>query len=179
MTETQLANNSEEVENILTPLSLHTNNLDEHIYSNTAVALNKNQIQLLNAHNIPGATLYSFKHSMVNFPINIMLLYRQQNLENDHFLYKIRHWREIVEKTNIILGDFNKNYFTAESSFLKEYLEEEYEMIVKEPTHISGSLIDHVYVHKDLKTEFETQTSIRSIYFSDHDAIQVKFKALF
>ncbi|XP_066927647.1 ATP-dependent DNA helicase pif1-like [Clytia hemisphaerica] len=64
MTETQLANNSEEVENILTPLSLHTNNSDEHIYSNTAAAYNENQIQLLDAHIIPGATLYSFKHSM-------------------------------------------------------------------------------------------------------------------
>ena len=116
---------------------------------------------------------------MVDFPLNIILLYRQQNLENDHFIYKIRHLREIVKKTHIILGDFNKNYFTAESSFLKEYLEEEYEMIVKEPTHISGSLIDHVYVHKDLKTEFETRTSIHSIYFSDHDVVQIKFKALF
>ncbi|XP_066911584.1 uncharacterized protein [Clytia hemisphaerica] len=64
MTETQLANNSEEVENILTPLSLHTNNSDEHIYSNTTAAYNENQIQLLDAHIIPGATLYSFKHSM-------------------------------------------------------------------------------------------------------------------
>ncbi|XP_066927184.1 uncharacterized protein [Clytia hemisphaerica] len=69
MTETQLANNSEEVENILAPLSLHTNNYDEHVFSNTAAAYNKNQIRLLDAHDIPGATLYSFKHSMVNFPL--------------------------------------------------------------------------------------------------------------
>ena len=179
MTETQLANNSEEVENILAPLSLHTNNSDDHIYSNTAAAYSKNQILLLSTYEIPGATLYNIKYYMLDFPLNIILLYRQQNLQNDDFLYKIRHLRGTVDKTHIILGDFNKNYFTEESDFIREYLEEEYEMIIQEPTHISGSLIDHVYIHNDLKSLLEIKTFIHSIYFSDHDVIHIKFKLIF
>ena len=63
-----------------------------------------------------------------------------------------------------------------ESDFIKAYLEQDYQMIVQEPTHISGSLIDHVYIHKDLFKRYEITALVQSIYYSDHDAIQMKFK---
>ena len=177
MTETQLAydTNTAEIENTLSPLLLHTNNSDEHIYSNTAAAYKK-PFELIDAYRIPGATLYKFRHSLIEFPLSVILLYRQQNLDNHNFLYKIQHLQDASEITHIILGDFNKNYVSDESDFIKAYLEQDYQMIVQEPTHISGSLIDHVYIHKDLFKRYEITALVQSIYYSDHDAIQMKFK---
>ena len=44
---------------------------------------------------------------------------------------------------------------------------------VNKPTHISGSLIEHVYLKKDLMEEFFTNAT-ENIYFSDHDAVRIK-----
>ena len=45
--------------------------------------------------------------------------------------------------------------------------------MINKPTHISGSLIDHVYIKKALMEEFFTNVSVEIIYFSDHDAIRI------
>ena len=176
MTETQLDEHSktEEIKAFLNPFSLYANNVAEHVYSNTAVAY-KEGIEILGSRMLPGITRITLNHYGVDFPINMILLYRQQNLENDHFLYMVQHLMGNDNNVHIILGDFNKNYLTEESDFLRTRLQD-YDMIVQEPTHISGSLIDHVYIHKELKTVFEITSSIHSIYYSDHEAVQIIFK---
>ena len=45
---------------------------------------------------------------------------------------------------------------------------------VNKPTHISGSLIEHAYLKKDLMEEFFTNATVGNIYFSDHDAVRIK-----
>ena len=45
--------------------------------------------------------------------------------------------------------------------------------IVNKPTHISGSLIDHVCIKKTLMEEFFANAIVENIYFSDHDAIRI------
>ena len=44
---------------------------------------------------------------------------------------------------------------------------------VNKPTHISGSLIDHIYIQKTFMTEFFTNAIVEEIYFSDHDALRI------
>ena len=39
--------------------------------------------------------------------------------------------------------------------------------------HISGFLIDHVYIKKSLIEEFVTNATVKNIYFSDHDAVRI------
>ena len=46
--------------------------------------------------------------------------------------------------------------------------------IVTASTHISGSLLDHVYIHQELSKKLNTQ-SVIDIYFSDHDPVKFKF----
>ena len=49
----------------------------------------------------------------------------------------------------MVLGDFNVNYFSdKDSAELKSASEEslDFKQVVKKPTFISGSLLDHVYV---------------------------------
>ena len=45
--------------------------------------------------------------------------------------------------------------------------------MVNKPTHISRSLIDHVYIKKALMEEFFTNVTVENIYFSDHDAVRI------
>ena len=44
--------------------------------------------------------------------------------------------------------------------------------MVNQPTHISGSLIDHFYIKEALMKEFFTDVTVENIYFSDHDAVR-------
>ena len=48
------------------------------------------------------------------------------------------------------------------------------ENLVTQPTHDKGRIIDHFYVPKDLKDKFKL--TIHSPYYSDHDALCVKFE---
>ena len=45
--------------------------------------------------------------------------------------------------------------------------------IVHKPTHISESLIDHVYINKSLMDKFITNITVESIYFPDQEAVRV------
>ena len=49
-----------------------------------------------------------------------------------------------------------------------------YNQIVAASTHISGSLLDHVYIHQEFSNELNIQ-SVVNIYFSDHDAVKFRF----
>ena len=57
-----------------------------------------------------GASLCSLTHSMFESPINIMLLYRQNQMRKEDFLYLIQHLKDQVDSVHIILGDFNIDY---------------------------------------------------------------------
>ena len=45
--------------------------------------------------------------------------------------------------------------------------------MVNEPTHISGSLINHVHIKKALIEGFFTNFTVENIYFPDHDAVRI------
>ena len=45
--------------------------------------------------------------------------------------------------------------------------------MVSKPTHISGSLINHVRIKKALIEGFFTNVTFKNIYFSDHDAVRI------
>ena len=123
---------------------------------------------------LPGASLISVKKETYN--LNILLLYRKQSMSQHDFFYTIQHVLSYSnDNIHIILGDFNYDYFKhkeAIHSCLSEYI-----MIVDQPTHLSGSLLDHVYIRKDFHEQLRlTQCVLKRIFFSDHDA--VKFQLL-
>ena len=45
--------------------------------------------------------------------------------------------------------------------------------MVNKPTHISRSLIDHVYIKKALMEEFFTNVTVENIYFFFYDAVRI------
>ena len=83
----------------------------------------------------------------MSFSLKVLLLYRKNN-GNLALLYQ-----EFVEINagntfNIILGDFNIN-FLEQNSQISQLLSD-YVQIVFEPNQISGSLLDHVYIQRNI-----------------------------
>ena len=80
---------------------------------------------------------------------------------------------------DVVLGDFNINYFSQTySNTLRSLMESlNYSQIVTEPTFVSaGSLLDHVYVKP---TSIQVNNcSVVSVYYSDHDAVDTSLQYL-
>ena len=72
----------------------------------------------------------------------------------------------------IILGNSNMNAFNDNRR--RRNVPSSCNQIVAVLTHIFGSLLDHVYVHKEFSKELNMQ-SVIDTYFSDHDAVKFRF----
>ena len=73
---------------------------------------------------------------------------------------------------DIKLGDFNIDILNSININLNNVLST-YTLLVNEPTYISGSLLDHVYVNNDSLQKFLlNKIEIVSIYFSNQDAVK-------
>ena len=105
--------------------------------------------------------------------ITVLLLYRPKST---HKLQFMMNDENIISSNDvhIILGDFNMNYFN-DSDFipLQSIIRSGYVQVVSDATFIaSGSLLDHVYVKSNVKLAY---CKIKSVYYSDHDAVQLCF----
>ena len=94
-------------------------------------------------------------------------------MKQAEFLCMLRHLQSHVDIVHVILGDFNINYTKDDYVFLENYLANQYKMVVDTPTHISGSSIDHIYVHKDITNNYKIKVQKQYVYFSDHDAFKL------
>ena len=102
-----------------------------------------------------------------------LLLLSKKNALNETLFY---NWlAEFVNSHNIdiILGDFNINYFEGNTKLL--HILSNYVQIVSNSTHLSGSLLDHVYVLKEFLSETDVTVSIIYVYFNDNDAVKLIF----
>ena len=73
---------------------------------------------------------------------------------------------------HITAGDFNYDILKVSQNKFLDIFTDHVQMVNK-PTHISGSLIYHVYIKKALMEEFFTNVNVENIYFSDHDAARI------
>ena len=51
-------------------------------------------------------------------------------------------------------------------------------MVVRDPRRLSGSLIDRLYVSNAILDKSQATATIKNIYFSDHDAVNVELRCL-
>ena len=70
---------------------------------------------------------------------NILILYRKKDLPIKQFLECLSYLVE-SRKIHVIVGDFNVKPNVELCNVLKQY-----EQLVVEPTHISGSLLVHIF----------------------------------
>ena len=73
---------------------------------------------------------------------------------------------------DIIAGDFSYDLLKVPQNKFLDIFTDHVQMVNK-TTHISGCLIDHVYIKKALMEEFFTSVTVENIYFSDHDAVRI------
>ena len=79
-----------------------------------------------------------------------------------------------------MLGDFKIDALYYDSYNPLQQKLENYKLLVSEPTHMDGGLLDHAYVARSFSTDKVSTTVIKNVYFSDHDAVksQIKCKML-
>ena len=174
LTETQLLPNypTNNIPGILSNFSyLHNNSNDK--YQSISFCY-KAHVEIVNHHSSTGMSVVEFKKtSFLPDPITIVLIYCKNNTCLTSFYHALSDIVQL-DTVNVVLGDFNINaQDPAQVERLTEIFQN-YKQIVEAPTHLGGATLDHIYVKKDFLENVNLQYFVKSLYFSDHDAIQFK-----
>ena len=137
-----------------------------------------------------GITTY-FKHNLLESKVNYVTSEIQvAKLTSEHLVVintyrssrgslvvlqeKIKKMVAYEEKAILITGDFNVCYMSnKKNQFSKELESIRFEQLIKNPTHIQGGHIDHVYWRGGSRTWIATMIEMYSPFYSDHDASHV------
>ena len=78
-----------------------------------------------------------------------------------------------MKKATIIMGDMNFHF--PDQHIMKSYLEDlGFHQVIDRVTHDEGHILDHIYTF-DISVS-EGNVFLKSLYFSDHDALCLKFE---
>ena len=171
LTETQLSPSSDtnDIDQILGDFNIEYNNNSINRFQNTACCFNSS-IQILECLRVAGYTCIKFaKETFSSQPIKLLLLYKPPDYSRNSFREELL---ELItyDDIDIIVGDFNIDALDPENAYLNEVLSS-YEMVVNEPTHLAGGLLDHVYLKNSFTDKKEVKCFVKDVYFSDHDGV--------
>ena len=170
-TETQIHPNqsvSNIIQHLVTYQSIHfNNNIDPFL---SVAYSHVHSVVCLPDVNYPGVSVFKLaKKEFSDLQLTVGLIYRK-NKQPLPVFYELINYVIQSASPDILLGDFNIDYKNLNC----EQIMSIYEQIVRQPTHLGGATIDHVYVKKSLLEEFHVTCSTLNIYFSDHDAVHLK-----
>ena len=174
LTETQLYLD-EGISNIkrkLSDLNVEVNSA-EYKFSSLAL-LYTNAVQLVNHDKYEGVSFLTIKKS--TFQRNcfrVVLIYRINGGSIQTFYEKLQQLLVTHEKLDFIMGDFNINALDSKICTRLCHILEDYQLLLNESTHLSGSFLDQIYLHKSWLQFNFVKSYIKSVYFSDHDAVKV------
>ena len=176
LTETQLLPHHPDntIRKTLHPYALHRQDHPSDKYSSLAICTKEN-INLLQKQYFPAINglMFNAQNYCNSQRITFLLTYRKNNSNTTQYIEYIDN----ILRTNnidIILGDFNINYFNEFSIIPLKHLMNThgYIQIVEEATFISsGSLLDQVFVKQRLCNS--VQNKVIPVYYSDHDAVKI------
>ena len=109
------------------------------------------------------------KPQFYEYPITVALVYQSPNTPVKSFLDQLTYFIN-ARKTDLLRGYFNIDASDSDAS-AKLHILSNYRLVVKEPTHLDGALLDHVYLHKFFPRK-NVNAVVKNIYFSDHDAVK-------
>ena len=124
--------------------------------------------QSLRKKTFPGYPLSNLeRRHFLKKALNLMILYKghSQTLTSfyEYLLYFI-----VAKSLDIIIGDFN---IDACNQLELSHLLPGYTQMVKSPTYIAGSVLDHIYVKDCYFIYHIIKVSVLNTYFSDHDTM--------
>ena len=104
--------------------------------------------------------------------VDVINIYRSQNGHSVELLTQIVNMLS-DSKTTIITGDYNICYvINGHNRMSKGLINQGFQQLVKEATHIRGGHINHAYFRDTSSRMFEAPIVERySPYYSDHDAV--------
>ena len=127
---------------------------------------------IISHEKFPGFSLIKIcKQVFLDSEICIGILYRKHNNSLNLFYNDLTI---LVNSYNIhiLFGDFNIDYFGKHETLTGAL--SVYAMIVTSPTHIDGSLLDHVYIKKQLLYDVDVTSIVRNVFFTGHDTVKIK-----
>ena len=176
LTETQLLPHQSDstIRETLCPYTLHRQDHPSDKYSSLAICT-KDNVQVLEKEYIPtiNALVFVIFIFSTNKQTTLLLTYRKNNSNIQQYLEGLRYVLE-TSSVDIVLGDFNVNYFDLDNNTPLNRLMTSYDyvQIVQSPTFMSaGSLLDHVYVKQNSHNTIES--TVVNVYYSDHDAVKI------
>ena len=132
----------------------------------------RNDEAVLNKFDANGLSILSFKkHAFGERVFTLILIYRKQSMHIQEF-FQVLQYLLATNSIDIMAGDFNYDLLKVSQNKILDIFTDHVQMVNK-PTHISGSLIDHVYIKKFLMKELFTSVTAENIYFSGHDAVRI------
>ena len=180
LTETQLlaSESHNDIEQNLSPMILERQDSEDR-FSSLALC-HQRRVIVSEKQYIPALNGLKFCATFCeknNHEIRFVLLYRKHSMNVTSFVNNLRTMLN-QHSVDVILGDFNLNYFTEKDCrFLITTLEGilGFQQIVNKPTFVSsGSLLDHVYIKPE---KFKAvSNSIVSVYYSDHEGVRINFE---
>ena len=108
---------------------------------------------------------------------HIVFLYISSNCKKACLFTLLDSWIEKKVPT-AIMGDINEDFLKGEklkkanTRFVNMMALRGFQQLIKEPTYISGSVIDHIYVNDAMLAQ-GISTQIDGAYYSDHDIISL------
>ena len=176
LTETQLLphHSDNTIRDTLHPYELHRQDHQNDKYLSLALCtktstniLNKQYFESINA------LMFEILQTNTNKIMTFLLIYRKNNSNVQEFCQSLSNILQ-TNRIQIILGDFNANYFIANT--LQQLMNSlGYIQIVSEPTFVSsGSLLDQVFVQQPINDKISNE--VISVYYSDHDCVKTVIK---
>ena len=135
----------------------------------------RNDASIVREIKLHGASVIEFVQPDFDRSLKLLLLYKKHAVTLNSFCNWLEHM-VINRSIDIILGDFNINALGENQSLINVL--RNYEQIVKDSTHISGSLLDHVCIRQDFLKELNVDCKVTNVYFSDHDAVKLRVSIL-
>ena len=178
LTETQLSNdyNCEPIKPHLSDFELRFHN-DVDKFKSLMFGYRKN-LEALDIEKSSGFFLFKvIKHSFIDIPFKILLLYRSHQESLQSFINTLNRFLEHHSDIDIILGDFNIDILSSnsEETATQQLFDtmHGYRQIINEPTHIDGGLLDHVYIKENMFHLFDIEKIKICVNISDHDVVKI------
>ena len=177
LTEIQVCheNDVSDIKQQLNTYEVHLN-VEGDRYQNTGFCLSKS-VKVYKHEKFPRVSILEIvKDSFCSGTLRILLLYRSPSSSLSIFYNRIETFLSTYKIFNIILDDFNIN---AVAKTNLQQVMSQYQLINYEPTHISGSLLDHIYINRQTLQNISIEAIQKvSVYFSDHQVVKFKLRSL-
>lgn len=127
----------------------------------------RNHVAILNKFDTNGTSTFSLKkNALADRVFILMLVYRRQSMNTQQFFQIF--FRYLLTTYPI---DITKQIKSHKIKFWDNFTD--YAQMVNKPTHITGSLIEHVYIKEALMEKLFTNVTVENIFFLDHDAVRI------